>query len=406
MSPDGSSEKQHFKPRDVFSSVDPHLIHATVKNERTESINNDSFHAVIEDVLPVAVGSESRGPNGISPKNNQLQPFTHDSQSSILEIHRKEATMFGHIRREDSTSFVATTRMEEDDDDDQRGPTHDAPVIPKSTLPLFKDMAQGEVEDHTQDSTSIRVDDRLGRAGLQRDTSSSPAGRCGNQDAEDAEKFVNSGKHTITRGFDRTTCYNEQSNETNTITSPPPRQSNQANNVKSHDNQQREEKLQSSLELGVETSNLMDDESTLMDVGHETHTGDQESSESTIVVQPRPMKNSAIDTEILNRSSSASNSGNPKASTSSSFAGIVRSSYGSSSGTDGAVNIGTINVQFGSSTTVDTIPSIMKILRSLGVRKVDTTNDCDYLCVGARPIRTTTNLVVAIALGRPVVNDR
>ncbi|MCJ1318145.1 hypothetical protein MMC15_003472, partial [Xylographa vitiligo] len=346
MSPDDSSEKQNFKPRDVFSSVDPHLIHATEKNERTESINNGSFHAVIEDVLPVAVG-----------------------QSSTLEIHRKEATIFGHIRRdshEDSTGFVATTRMEEDDDDDQRGPTHDAPVIPKSTLPLFKDMAQGEVEDHTQDSTSIRVDDRLGRAGLQRDTSSSPAGRCGNQDAEDAEKSVNSGKHTITRGFDRTTCYNEQSNETNTITSPPPRQSNQANNVKSHDNQQREEKLQSSLELGVETSNLMDDESTLMDVGHETHTGGQESSESTIVVQPRPMKNSAIDTEILNRSSSASNSGNPKASTSSSFAGIVRSSYGSSSGTDGAVNIGTINVQFGSSTTVDTIPSIMKILRSLG----------------------------------------
>ncbi|MCJ1281313.1 hypothetical protein MMC26_000632 [Xylographa opegraphella] len=46
-----------------------------------------------------------------------------------------------------------------------------------------------------------------------------------------------------------------------------------------------------------------------------------------------------------------------------------------------------IKVQFGSSTTVDTLPSVMKILRSLG-------------------LKTTTNLVVAVALGKPVISDR
>ncbi|MCJ1383381.1 hypothetical protein MMC17_006494 [Xylographa soralifera] len=405
MPANDSSGNRNSKPRDVFTSVDPGLMPATAKNEQTESTHDGSVDAVREDVLPVAVVSEPRLPNSISLNNNELKPFTHDSQSSTLEVQREAVSIFGHIRRDshydDSTTVGATTRIVENDDDQHRGPVQHAPVTPKSTLSLFKDIAHEEVEDHTQDSTSIRVEDLLERAGLQYDTASSPAGRCGNGDVEDS---FNSGENTIAGVFDGTTRYTEQSNERTTNTSSPTQHSNQISNLNPYDHQQKEENFKSSLEPGVRTSNLMDDENTLIDVEHEIYTGGDESSESTIVVQPRVISgNSRIYAEMPSEVSSTSN---PKSSTSSSFPNRARSFHGSSAGIDATVGMDSIKVQFGSSTNVDTMSGVMKSLRSLGMRKADSTNDCDYLCVGAGSIKMTMNLVVAVALGKLVINDK
>ncbi|MCJ1431024.1 hypothetical protein MMC27_000374 [Xylographa pallens] len=401
-----SSGNQDPNSRDVFTRVDSGLLPATAKNEQAKGTQDGSVDAVTEDVLPVVGVLESKLPNVKNPKNNQLKRFTHDNRSSTLEVYQEAASIFGHIRHDghyDAARTVrATTRLEGNDDDHQRGPVQHVPVSPKSTSPLFKDIAQGEVEDNTQDSTFIRADDLLERAGMHNDAASSPAGRCGIEDAEDS---VNGGDHIIPRVFDATTMPTEQSNEVNTNPSPSLQHSNQVNNVSPHDHQQKDENVKSSLELGVKTSNLMDDESMLMDVEHNNYTGGgEEGSESTIVVQPRVVNgNSRCYMEIPSKVSSVSN---PKSPSSSSYSGLARSSYEGSSGIDGTGGIGSIKVLLESSTAVDTMPSVMKMLRSLGVRKVDLANDCDYLCIGTGSIRTTTNLVVAVALGKLVINDK
>ena len=400
-----SAENQDPNSTDVFTSVDPGLIPATAKNKQIEGIQDGSVDDASEDVPPVAIVSESRLRNDINPQSNKLTPLTHDKQSCTLDVHHEAASIFGHIRHDshydDSRTIRATTQMEGNDGNHQCGPVQHVSVPPKSTS-LFKDIAQGEVEDNTQDSTWIRVDDLLEKAALHNDTLSSQAARCCNEDAEDA---VNSAEHTISGLFDDATLCTEQSNGKNINPSVPLRHSNQFNNVAPHDHQQKEEGVKSSLEPGVKTSNLMDDESTLMDVEYKTCTGSrEESSESTIVVQPRVMNgNSRFHVEMPSKVSSASN---PRSPTSSSYSDLASSSYGVSSGIDSTVEIRSIKVLFGSSTTVDTMPSIMKILRSLGVRKVDTTNDCDYLCLGTGSIKTTTNLVAAVALGKLVINDK
>ncbi|MCJ1281314.1 hypothetical protein MMC26_000633 [Xylographa opegraphella] len=183
------------------TSVDPERTLATVTNEPIKNIQDGRFHAMTEDVLPIADDSKSKLGNDTSPQNNEFKPLSHDSQSSTLEKHHNESSIFGHIRHDsihrdsirrgsdsaDSTSVQATTRAKGNDDDHQHDLVHHVPAVPKSRSPLFKDIVREEVENDTQDSTSRRVDDLLERAGLQNDTASGPTGRWGDEDTEESE---------------------------------------------------------------------------------------------------------------------------------------------------------------------------------------------------------------------------
>ncbi|MCJ1393771.1 hypothetical protein MMC18_006647 [Xylographa bjoerkii] len=399
------SDNRDSKARDLFTPVDSALMSAKVKSEETEmEAQRTGVDDVTEDLQSNVIVSERTLPDRIHSKTHELQPFYYDRQSSTLGVQREAVSIFGHIRRDshyDDSKTGQYITTETNDSNYLHDPGRHVPVIQKPTISSFKDIAQGQPEEDTQDSTSLRVDDLLERAGLQHDMASSPSREYRN---EAAEELADSEEHTIIRISDGATSYTEQLNETSTNTSPPLQHSNPVNNMTTHDYEQKQQHSKGPLGPDLKTSDVLNDETALVEFERTTHDDSQESSESTIVVQPRPIKEqSSLHGKTTSKVSFASNTKLPASSSSS---GVTRRSYGSGSGVDGAVGIDSIKVLFGSSTSVDTIPSVMKILRSLGVRKVDTVKDCDYLCVGSELLKTTMSLVTAVASGKLVVSDK
>ena len=65
-----------------------------------------------------------------------------------------------------------------------------------------------------------------------------------------------------------------------------------------------------------------------------------------------------------------------------------------------------LNVCFASTTGIDSNGRIMEFLRKNGGSKVDKADTCDVFCVGkGKPLKKTGNFVLAVAQGKPVIND-
>jgi hypothetical protein len=62
-------------------------------------------------------------------------------------------------------------------------------------------------------------------------------------------------------------------------------------------------------------------------------------------------------------------------------------------------------VMFASSTNVDSMDAIMKTLRKSGLHQVQAVKDCDILCVGKGPLKKTSNVIIAISSGKPIVSE-
>ena len=281
--------------------------------------------------------------------------------------------------------------------DRQCSPVQSVATSQLPQLPKFSDIAKGVVDDDTQDSILQRADDLLERAWLCQNTISSPVNRSGDKDMQGP---INDGEQTAAEVFNSATSDLGSVQTLNTLL----QYSDSTRNVIPHDLQQKKTSSISFQEPESQASDLIDNESRPMSSEHEAYTGSQENSESTIVVQPWLIDgNSRSIVEIRSKVSSA---GNTRLSTNSSFSGLGKSSHGGSSGVDSTISVDPIKVQFGSSTNVDTLPSVMKILRTLGVHKVNITHDSDYLCIGPGSIKMTMNLVAAVASGKPVITDK
>ncbi|MCJ1402938.1 hypothetical protein MMC11_006159 [Xylographa trunciseda] len=402
MPVNGSSKTSDPDAGDAFAHTKPALLSLTIKKEENDCAQEGNIDDATEDLLPDAVASEPTLPGVLNPENHDLKLFVHDSQSSTLGNHHEAVSIFGHIRSDGehrgSEIDRTTTRMDANDDTHLHDPEQDVSMIQEPTVSYFKNIAQGELEKDTQDSTSIRVDDLLERAGLRLDTDLSSG--IGNRN-EEAESHVDNEEHTNAEMTEGTTKYTEQSSETSTNNLPPPHPSNQIDNMLTPHRQQNQQSSKSSPGMDLETAILTTDGSKRE---HVTRDGSQEGSKDTIVVQPQPMNvKSGPNGQTRSKVSSATNTDLPN---NSSFSSTTRSSNKSDTVIDGIISSNSVNVLFGSSTNVDTMPSVMKLLKSLGVRKVHTIDDCDYLCIGAGAIKKTVNLVIAVASGKLVISDK
>ena len=404
------SEKEESDARDVITWVDPNLISETVSNEQTEDRGKAGVDEVVEFLSSDAIARKAILPDGMHSTNLELSQFIHDSQSSTLGIYDETVSIFGHIRRhgsnDDCTTGRSTTRTQltndrDDDDDDNGSLIQHVPTIESSTVSFLQDTAQVKAEEDTQDSTAMRAEDLLDRAGLQDDTTSSQVGQhCGAR----AEEAVKSEEHATPEIFSIADMYTARNSTIHHNTLPPLDHSKQVLGTAIHDYRQQKGNSETPPTPTLGPSKLGHDENTLVELEHVPQLDSQDYSESTITVQPRLVtEKPRVDKKVPGKISLDSSAKVPASSSSSSRA---RNSFGSGSGIGGTVGTDSIKVLFGSSTSVDTMPNLMKSLRSLGVRKADTVNDCDYLCVGPSPIKTTANLVIAVASGKLVVTDR
>lgn len=65
-----------------------------------------------------------------------------------------------------------------------------------------------------------------------------------------------------------------------------------------------------------------------------------------------------------------------------------------------------IRVLFASSTSIDKSPQFMKFLHKQGVKTVRSMTECTMLCVGkGAELKKTSNLILAVASGKPIVTD-
>ena len=65
-----------------------------------------------------------------------------------------------------------------------------------------------------------------------------------------------------------------------------------------------------------------------------------------------------------------------------------------------------LKILYASSTNVDNLRSVMKVLKKYGVRQVQKVADCDYLCVGhGKELKKTGRLILAVAMGKYVISD-
>lgn len=64
-----------------------------------------------------------------------------------------------------------------------------------------------------------------------------------------------------------------------------------------------------------------------------------------------------------------------------------------------------MKVMFARSSSVYGSPRLMKFLTRKGVSKVKSVKDCDVLCVGSDQLKKTSNLVLAVLHGKPIIND-
>ena len=65
-----------------------------------------------------------------------------------------------------------------------------------------------------------------------------------------------------------------------------------------------------------------------------------------------------------------------------------------------------LKILYASSTNVDNLRSVMKVLTKHGVRQVQKVADCDYLCVGhGKELKKTGRLILAVAMGKYVISD-
>ncbi|KAL9116816.1 MAG: hypothetical protein Q9187_006656, partial [Circinaria calcarea] len=67
---------------------------------------------------------------------------------------------------------------------------------------------------------------------------------------------------------------------------------------------------------------------------------------------------------------------------------------------------GSLKILYASSTNVDNLRSVMKVLAKHGVRQVQKVADCDYLCVGhGKELKKTGRFILAVAMGKYVISD-
>lgn len=67
---------------------------------------------------------------------------------------------------------------------------------------------------------------------------------------------------------------------------------------------------------------------------------------------------------------------------------------------------GSLKILYASSTNVDNLRTVMKVLTKHGVRQVQKVADCDYLCVGhGKELKKTGRLLLAVAMGKYVITD-
>lgn len=65
-----------------------------------------------------------------------------------------------------------------------------------------------------------------------------------------------------------------------------------------------------------------------------------------------------------------------------------------------------LKILYASSTNVDNLRSVMKVLTKHGVRQAQKVADCDYLCVGhGKELKKTGRLILAVAMGKYVISD-
>ena len=130
----------------------------------------------------------------------------------------------------------------------------------------------------------------------------------------------------------------------------------------------------------------------------------QESIKSTTVIQIKsPDQHLDYGHITLGELWQSSPEGAPEGS-SSSFHQTRSSAKGASPTIHGATSH-EIKVLFGSTTEVDTMDAFRKRLRKAGLRMVSSVDDCDYLCVGKGELRKTSNVISAIAFGKPIVTE-
>ena len=66
-----------------------------------------------------------------------------------------------------------------------------------------------------------------------------------------------------------------------------------------------------------------------------------------------------------------------------------------------------LKVFYASSTTVDNLVNVMKVLAKYGAQKTAKVQDCHYLCVGhGKELTKSANLILAVAMRKYVISER